>query len=205
MTHIITKELIRQKEQGYYESKKGTISPYFSFEIKLKSQDQFIRDEVGIIKIQKGDISSSSDKGIIYRLQHACYDLDGKGLLNFPSTDYTPIHKVFNDISEIIGKNGKASYSICKDTESDDGPGWSWCEKDANSLEEALEKYRFAWLNYESPNGTILRFSSGSPDKNMGKLRAIFSLSKLEQNSKMGYFDTRVEDVANYFDKLEIK
>jgi len=39
----------------------------------------------------------------------------------------------------------------------------------------------------------------------MGKLRAIFSLSKLEQNSKMGYFDTRVEDVANYFDKLEIK
>jgi hypothetical protein len=201
MEHTITKELMRQKEQGYYESKSGIIAPYFSFRIRLQSEDHFIADPIGILSIGKGD----DVQGIVYRTKEGNYGPDGKGLLKLDSTFYEPIHKIFRDLSKIIGENGKAFYSIFEDTYGDDGEGWAWNTKAANSLDEALDKYRFANLIYDSPEGAKLEFVSNGPHMNTGRLGIEFPISKLKQNSKMGYFDTRVDEVAKYFDKLEIK
>lgn len=200
MVHIITKELMRQKEQGYYETKSGIIAPCFSFSINLHSEDNSIEDSIGILSIRKGN----KDKGIVYRINEGNYGPDGKGLLNLPSTFYEPIHKIFRDLSKIIGENGNALYSAVEDTNGDNGDGWSWDTKAANSLDEALEKYRFSKLIYYSSRAKLEFFSNG-PDKNTGRLSLEFPISNLEPNSDMGYFDARLDDVAKYFENLEVK
>jgi len=199
--HAITEELLRQKKQGYFESKKGTVYPYFNFSIFLKQEDfhGFMEDTIGSIAIEKGD---KHGHGIIYRNEnkYGYAGRDGKGLLKCPSSFYEPIHKVFRDLAKIIGENGKASYSFVRDTDGDNGPGWSWTsEHVVNSLDEALEKYRFAWLRYQSPIGAELEFGSADSEENTGKLEIKIPLSKIDKLSIK-----RIDQVAKYFERLKI-
>lgn len=197
--HPITRELVRQKKQGFFEAKEGSVCRYFKFII-----DPCDEEDKKTLTIQKGTTNGYKG-GIKYRtLQEQDLSIgvnmfkDGKGLLNYPVSVYDPLHKVVNNLVAIIGQNGKADYSIFGDTHGDDGDGWAWDKKDALSLEDALNNYRFARLGYTSPTGIKLNFSAAdNPGIITGELELVFPLSKLE---KIEF--NLIDKTAHYVDKL---
>jgi len=197
MIHPIIKELQRQKDQGFYEAKKGVIRPFFNFSINLENNN----GHIGNVQIERG--SRDNTGGIAYRIPtekdypRSGWDRDGRCLLNYPISVYAPMHKIVDEISRIIGKEGKSFYSIYEKTSGDDGDGWTWIEKQANSLEEALEKYRFAKFEHNSPNGKIEFFSADDPGIITGKLRIEIPLTKIDE---MGI--NKITAIAESIEKL---